>query len=33
LPGLFFLHLLTVVTRNERDFARCDVPTINPWVA
>lgn len=27
------VHALTVVTRNERDFARCDVPTINPWVA
>ena len=25
------VHGLTVVTRNERDFARCDVPTLNPW--
>jgi predicted nucleic acid-binding protein len=26
------VHGLTVVTRNERDFARCEVPTLNPWL-
>lgn len=25
------VHGLTVVTRNEIDFARCDVPLLNPW--
>ncbi|MDP1827253.1 MAG: type II toxin-antitoxin system VapC family toxin [Archangium sp.] len=25
------VHGLTVVTRNEDDFARCDVPVLNPW--
>lgn len=25
------VHGLTVVTRNEADFARCEVPVLNPW--
>ena len=25
------VHGLTVVTRNEEDFSRCDVPVLNPW--
>ena len=25
------VHGLTVVTRNESDFGRCDVPVVNPW--
>lgn len=25
-------HHLTVVTRNERDFARAGVPIFNPWI-
>jgi predicted nucleic acid-binding protein len=25
------VHGLTVVTRNEADFARCEVPVVNPW--
>jgi hypothetical protein len=25
------VHGLTVVTRNEDDFERCDVPVLNPW--
>lgn len=25
------VHGLTVVTRNEDDFSRCDVPVLNPW--
>jgi toxin FitB len=25
------MHGLTVVTRNVRDFARLDVPLLNPW--
>jgi predicted nucleic acid-binding protein len=24
---------LTIVTRNERDFSRTEIPTINPWSA
>ena len=24
---------LTVVTRNEHDFARCEVPIVNPWAS
>ena len=27
------VHGLTVVTRNEADFQRCDVPLVNPWAA
>jgi predicted nucleic acid-binding protein len=27
------IHGLTIVTRNERDFARCEVPVLNPWSA
>jgi toxin FitB len=23
----------TVVTRNEADFVRCDVPVLNPWIS
>ena len=26
-------HHLAVVTRNARDFARLDVPVVNPWEA
>ncbi|MGQ0505122.1 MAG: type II toxin-antitoxin system VapC family toxin [Myxococcaceae bacterium] len=25
------VHGMTVVTRNEDDFVRCEVPVINPW--
>jgi predicted nucleic acid-binding protein len=25
------VHGLTVVTRNEADFVRCEVPVLNPW--
>lgn len=25
------IHGLTVVTRNEAGFARCEVPVLNPW--
>lgn len=27
------VHGLTVVTRNERDFAELNVPYVNPWLA
>ena len=27
------VHGLTVVTRNESDFERCNVPIVNPWAA
>ncbi|MBI3185790.1 MAG: type II toxin-antitoxin system VapC family toxin [Myxococcales bacterium] len=25
------VHGMTVVTRNEADFLRCEVPVVNPW--
>ena len=27
------VHGLTVITRNEADFTRCEVPVLNPWSA
>jgi predicted nucleic acid-binding protein len=24
-------HDLTIVTRNTKDYARCNVPVLNPW--
>lgn len=31
LAAVALTHGLTVVTRNEADFARCEVPLVNPW--
>ncbi len=31
IAAIAYAHALTVVTRNTRDFADCDVPLLDPW--